>query len=292
MRADPEHRRPAPPARRAAFLPVAARAWGLLLIFARRAPAFVLAGAAAFAAGDLVPAALLERAHVGFGDSGDAAADFGQFGVAGYYALVTLRFALPAVIGAGLFLAMQRMFMAGGSGGFASLRLYGCWARVSSALMALKLLGAAAFWTAATLPTALVLVVGPMSALLTLVLVAPLFVVLAVCVVRLSLAPPPLALGLRQALAESWEITRGRVLTILGVWLVASAPVALAATVLTWWGSGDYLLCALPLGLLALLLAGAVSSLLYKSYRLPPHLRPDRRPSRHRNRRAEPALAK
>jgi hypothetical protein len=82
------------------------------------------------------------------------------------------------------------------------------------------------------------------------------------------------------------------VLHILGVWLVTSAPLATVATALAWWGAASTILAMLPLGLRALLLAGAVSSLLYKSYRLPAHMRPDRRPSRNRSRRAEPALAK
>jgi hypothetical protein len=292
MRADPEHRRPAPPRRRADFLPTAARAWGLVVVFARRAPALVAGGAVAFAAGDLVPAALLERAHIGLGGSGDLVADFGRWGAAWLYGLMVARYVLPPVVAAGLFLAMQRVFMAGGGKGLGALRDVASWARVSAALLAAKLAGTAALWTAANVPALLVLMLGQISALLTLVLFAPLFIMAVVSAVRLSLAPPALALGLAKAAAESWEITRGRVRHIVGVWLVTSAPVAAAATALAWWGVNSYLLAVLPLGLLALLLAGAVSSLLYKSYRLPAHMRPDRRPSRNRSRRAEPALAK
>jgi hypothetical protein len=142
------------------------------------------------------------------------------------------------------------------------------------------------------MPVMLVLILGQVSALLTLVLLAPLFVMAALCVVRLSLAPAALALGLAKSAAESWEITRGRALHILGVWLVTGAPLAAAATALAWWAPANDLPVVLPLGLLALLLAGALSSLLYTSYRLPAHMRPDRRPSRNRSRRSEPALAK
>jgi hypothetical protein len=292
MRADPEHRRPPPPRRRADFMPTAARAWGLVVVFARRSPALVAAGAVAFAAGDLVPAALLERAHIGLGGSGDLAADFGRWGAAWLYGLMVARYVLPALVGAALFLAMQRVFMAGGGNGIAALRDVGSLAGVTGALLVAKLAGSAAAWTAANLPGLLVLMLGQVSALLALLLVAPLFILAAVSVVRLSLAPPALALGLAKAAAESWDITRGRVLHILGVWLVTSAPLATVATALAWWGAASTILAMLPLGLLALLLAGAVSSLLYKSYRLPAHMRPDRRPSRNRSRRAEPALAK
>jgi hypothetical protein len=291
MRADPEHRRPAPPRKRAEFLPTAGRAWGLVAIFARRSPVLLAIGAVAFAASDLVPSVLLERAHIGLG-SGDLAADFGSWGVAGLDALVLARFALPAVIGAGFVLAMQRVFLAGGGTGLAALRAYVSWAKIALALIALKALGTAMAWVAETLPPLLVASLGPVSAVLSLILVAPLFVMLGVSVVRLSLAPPALALGLPKAAAESWEITRGRVFHVLGVWVVAGAPLAAGAMGLTWWGADGYLTCELPLGLVAVLLAGAVSSLLYKSYRLPPQLRPDRRPSRNRSRRAEPVLAK
>jgi hypothetical protein len=291
MRADPDLRRPAPPRKRADFLPTARRAWGLLVIFARRSPALLATGAVAFAASNLVPSILLERAHIGLG-TGDEGADFGRLGVVGFDALVLARFALPAVIGAGFLLAMQRVFLAGGRTGFAALREYASWARVALALVALKAVGAFSSWVAGALPALLVASLGAVSATLSLILLAPLFVMLGVSVVRLSLAPPALALGLPKAAAESWEITRGRVLHMLGVWMVASAPLVGAASALSWWGMDGYLTCELPLGLAAVLLAGAVSSLLYKSYRLPPHLRPDRRPSRNRSRRSEPALAK
>jgi hypothetical protein len=292
MRADPEHRRPPPPRRRADFLPTAARAWRLVGIFARRCPALLAAAAVAFAASDLVPTMLLERAHVGLGGSGDLVTDFGRWGAAWLYGLMAARYVVPVIAGAALFLAMQREFTTGGDTGPATMRDVASWARVAAALLGFKLAGSAAAWIAAFLPIALVLVLGRISAGLTLVLLAPLFVSAAICFVRLSLAPSALALGLAKSAAESWEITRGRVLHILGVWLVAGAPLAACAGALALWRPANSLLAVLPLGLLALLVASAVCSLLYTSYRLAAPMRPDRRPSHNPSRRSEPALAK
>jgi hypothetical protein len=296
MRADPEHRRPAPPGRRADFLPTAARAWGLVLIFVRRSPAMLAGAILAFAAADRVPHALLERAHVGLGGSGDLVQDFGAWGATWILALRAARFALPAVIAAAPLLSMQRMFLARGESPLRSAAWWTCWARLAAALLALKIAGYGAEWLAAELPARLVLLLGPISAILTLILLAPLAVLGALAVLRLSLTPPPMALGLPRALAESWQITRGHGGVMIGAGMIAAAPLALAASAFAWWrppaDTAAALIVVLPLGLFALLLAGGLTSLWYHSYRLPQDLRPDRRPSRNRGRRAEPLLAK
>jgi hypothetical protein len=296
MRADPEHRRPTPPRRHADFLPTAARAWGLVLIFVRRSPAMLAGVTVAFAAADGVPRFLLERAHIGLGGSGDLIADFGTWGAAWIYALRAARFVLPAAIAAAPLLSMQRMFLAGGTSPVRTWAWWACWARLAMALLLLKLAGSGAAWLAAEMPVQLVEMIGPVSALLTLLLLAPLMLLAAMALLRLSLTPPPMALGLPKAVSESWQITRGHAGFMLGAAMVAAAPLALAASAFAWWqplsDGAASLVVVLPLGLFGLLLAGGLTSLWYHSYRLPPDLRPDRRPSRNRGRRAEPALVK
>ena len=290
MRADPAHRQaPPPPRRRTDFLPIAAHAWRLLPRFVARRPVTLACAIAAAGLADLIASLLLDRAHIGLGGTGDLVADFGASEATWLYALMAVRFVAPPLAAALLLLSMLRMVLADGKAG--RISLFGRWAILAGCLLALRLLAAALARMAAMLPLTLLLVLGPISALLTLVLLAPFLAVVMLAIFRLWLAAPSIALGLKRPFAESWEITRGRVARLLGAWLIATAPLLVIVLARdSWMADAGGNAVSFILWLVASLLAGALSGLLYQLYRLPAALRPDRRPSHNRASRIEPAL--
>jgi len=136
-------------------------------------------------------------------------------------------------------------------------------------------------------------VLGPISAWLSLPLLLAPAVVACVACLRASLAGAPAALGLAEPVAESWDITRGRLAPLSGALVIGMGPFVLLA--LVWpavlqpvgfgiWQSLWTAAVAIP----AFYVQGGITALLYERWRTA--LRPDMRPSRHRNRRREPLL--
>jgi hypothetical protein len=144
------------------------------------------------------------------------------------------------------------------------------------------------------LPLSLLRAIGPVSTRLTFLLLLPFAFAAMLGVLRLTLGLPALSLGLRDALAEGWAISRFQVARTLATFLGACAPLIAGYAAFLTLGPD-------PLGwpatvlhpvldVLSITVAGSLTGLLYRDHRLAPALRPDRRPSRHRDFRREPAL--
>ncbi len=162
-----------------------------------------------------------------------------------------------------------------------------------------------AFVVALTLPTLLALApaagvlaasiwlnhnLGPISTWLALpLLLAPASAML-FAAARCLLAVAPASLGLVEPLADSWHITRGRVGFIAGELTIGLGPFAILALLWPSLGPAGFgpwqAACIALLATAASATQGALIATLYERWRT--SLRPDMRPSRHRNRRREP----
>ncbi len=289
IRANPEARLPARVRRRTGLGQDIRRAWVLTFRLLAARPVLFAAGLATWGLARYFCVRGLVEAHLGLA-GGLSALDAGER--AGLVADGFVLAAGPLVLGAVLLPpAHRQMLHAARSLGW---RMIGASAaRMLAALMALALAFALTVLFCVGLPLALIAVLGPVSTLLTVILLLPLLIIVTLAIPRMMVGLPAISLGLKRALAEGWLIGRDHRLRTTALFLLAGLPLTVAygaALILLDPLSWPAIMVQPVIETSAIALTASITGLLYRAWRLPAGFRPDLRPSRHPAQRQDPVF--
>lgn len=282
MRADPENRLPGRVrVRREALVRRAVALWRMAGRSALALPASHAAALLAWALADGLAVREFTRAHLGLGLP---SAGEWQSGLALRLAIAVAALVLGPPIVLGLLSCMIHRRMLNG----ARTAWWPCAGRALALTAALWLLTLFACAGYAAVLLAALPAIGPTSTLLTAILLLPLPVGVVIASVRMLTGLPAASLGLPRAAAEGWMISTGRVGPLLGMAVIGLGPLLILRAALSMTRLGGF---AVPvMDIAAFSWTGCLTADFYRRFRVPAALRPDRRPSRNRAARQEPAL--
>jgi hypothetical protein len=291
IRADPESRLPGRFRRDYGIVADAAGAWRLLARAARGHPGLFIGVALAWAVTRWLCLAALERSHLAL-HTDDATAEFTAGNVARLMAIALLVDLGPVLVATAMLPPLYRLSLNAPPPGWRSrLRRQ---AALFAVLLAMALTVAASWLSIRLGPALLMRPLGGTSTLLTMLLVLPVYAVLAVALLRVSFGLPAIALGLAWPLSEAWVISRFHVVRTGCILLLAWIPLLLAGGLWAVWHPDPLgwpaSLLRPALDVIAVSLTASLTAVFYRRYRLPTAIRPDQRPSRNRARRRDPVV--